>query len=179
VIQLLKKRFATRSIALESLSKETIEQLMEAVRLTPSCFNRQPWRFLFLEGEEARAKGKQVLSDGNKPWASRAPLLVIGYASKDDDCVLPDRSYYQFDLGMSVMNLILAATEQGLVARPMAGFDPNQARELFGLSQHEEPLIMLAIGKPSLDEDHLPEHYKGISKKPRERKPANEFIQRL
>ena len=40
-------------------------------------------------------------------------------------------------------------------------------------------LIMLAIGRPSLDEDHLADHYKGAASKPRERKPAVEIAQRL
>ncbi len=180
IIEFLKARHATRSISPEPLDDDTIDGLTEALHLTPSCFNNQPWRFLFLQSEAARDKGAQMLSDGNRPWASRAPLLVIGYTRKEDDCVLPDgRAYHQFDLGMAVMDLILAATERGLVARPMAGFDPGKARELFGLEVDQEPLVMLAIGKPSLDEDHLPDHVKGLAKNPRERKPASEIVTRL
>ncbi len=180
IIELLGARHATRSISSEPLDEATIDGLIEALRLPPSCFNNQPWRFLFLEGEEARSKAAKVLSDGNRAWASRAPLLVIGYSRKEDDCVLPDgRIYYQFDLGMSVMSLILAATEQNLVARPMAGFDPVKVRELFGLEFDQEPLVMLAIGRPSTDEDHLPEYAKGLANKPRERKQAAEVVTRL
>jgi len=77
------------------------------------------------------------------------------------------------------MGLILAATERGLVARPMAGFDPDRARELFSLPDDAQPLVMLAIGLPSDDEDHLPDHYKGIADKPRERKAAEDIVERL
>ncbi|HUU03735.1 MAG TPA: nitroreductase family protein [Myxococcota bacterium] len=180
IIEFLKARHATRSISPEPLDDDTLDGLIEALRLTPSCFNNQPWRFQFLLSDKARSKGAEALADGNRPWASRAPLLVIGYTRKEDDCVLPDgRAYHQFDLGMAVMNLVLAATEQGLVARPMAGFDPGKAREFFGLKLDQEPLVMLAIGKPALDEDHLPDHVKGLAKKPRERKPASEIVARL
>ena len=73
-----------------------VADLIEAVRLTPSCFNNQPWKYLFLESDESLEKGRQALSKGNFAWASRAPLLVIGYARRDDDCVLPEgRVYYQ------------------------------------------------------------------------------------
>jgi len=176
--KLLRQRPATRSISPEPLGEEQILALGEAARLAPSCYNKQPWRFLFLESAEAREKGARVLSSGNRTWASLAPLLVIGYCQEKNDCVLPGRSYYQFDLGLSVMNMILAATEMGLVARPMAGFDPGQAKSTFDLEEDDEPLVILAIGKPSESEDHLPDHYKGLSGKPRERKVISEIVRR-
>ena len=180
VVKLLQERFPGRSISSEPLSEQIITDLMEAIRLTPSCFNNQPWRFLFFEGEEALAKGAEALSAGNKPWAERAPLLIVGYTRKEDDCVLKGgREYHQFDLGMSVMNLLLAATHHGLAARPMAGFSPSKVKELFGLDEEYQPLVMIAVGHPSDDESHLPDYAKGIDRKPRERKEASEIIKRL
>lgn len=179
IVDLLWKRHATRSISPEALPDALVDELVEAVRLAPSCFNKQPWRWLFLTSEDARAKGRQVLSKGNQPWAGRAPLLVIGHTRPEDDCQLPGRDYHQFDLGLSAMNLMLAATEHDLVARPMAGFDPDRAKELFDLPDDAQPLVMLAIGKPSNDEDHLADHYKGIADKPRERKDPGEIVERL
>jgi glutaredoxin-dependent peroxiredoxin len=180
VLELLNKRWAGRAISSEPLSEEVLKELMEAVRLTPSCYNKQPWRFLFLKSDESRKKGVEVLADGNKTWASRAPLLVIGYSRRTEDCELPDgRAYHQFDLGMSVMDLMLSATHHGLVARPMAGFDPAKAKELFGLEAPDEPLVMVAIGKPSQDESHLPKYYQGLNEKPRERKESSQIIKTL
>lgn len=177
--KLLGERHATRSISTEPLSEEQILALGEAARLAPSCFNKQPWRFLFLQSDEGREKGTRVLASGNQPWASRAPLLVIGYCREKNDCVLPERSYYHFDLGLSVMNMMLVATEMGLVARPMAGFDPTETKRLFELDDEDEPLVILAVGKPSEDEDHLPVHYKGLARKPRERKNLAEIVRRI
>lgn len=178
-VQILKDRHATRSISEEKLDEKIISDILEAARLAPSCYNKQPWRYLVLESEEAREKGSLVLSDGNRPWASRAPLLIIGYSQEKNDCVLPGRLYHQFDLGLSVMNLMLAATEHDLVARPMAGFDPDKARELFALEAEDQPLVMLAIGKPAEDEAHLADHYKGLKDQPRERKATEEIARRL
>ncbi len=179
IVELLWKRHATRSISPEPLPDALVDELIEAARLAPSCFNKQPWRFLFLTSEDARAKGHEVLSEGNQPWAGRAPLLVIGHTRPEDDCQLPGRDYHQFDLGLSVMNIMLSATEHDLVARPMAGFSPDKARELFDLPADAQPLVMLAIGRPSDDEDHLADHYKGLADKPRERKDPDETVERL
>lgn len=180
VVDLLKKRYASRSIDGEPLADEIVDQLVEAVRLSPSCFNNQPWRFLFCQSAEQKEKAAQCFAPGNQAWAPRAPLLVIGYTKKEDDCNLPDgRSYHQFDLGLSTMNLMLAATHLGLVARPMAGFSAAKAKEAFDLAAEDQPLIMLAIGRLSQNEDHLPDNLKGLNDKPRERKEATEVVRRL
>jgi len=177
VVKLLNDRHAGRSIDVEALSDNVVEDLAEAARLTPSCFNNQPWRFFFLLGDEARAKGEQFLNKGNWQWAQRAPLLIIGFTRAEDDCRIDDgRDYHQFDLGMSVMNLMLAATAHDLVARPMAGFKPDVVRELFNLEADQQPLIAIAVGKPSDDVDHLPDYAKTKHLEPRVRKSAEEII---
>jgi glutaredoxin-dependent peroxiredoxin len=180
VLDLLKKRIASRAISTEAVDDETIQALIEAARLTPSCFNNQPWRYLFLESEAARSKGAEILSKGNQPWAGTAPLLIIGYTRLEDDCNLPDgRAYHEFDLGMATMNLMLAATELGLTARPMAGFSAKKAKEVFDLDSDQQPLVMVAVGKPSADEGQLPEGNRGMNDKPRVRKDASEIVKRI
>lgn len=180
IVETLNRRIAGRSIDTEALPPETVAELLEAARLTPSCYNKQPWRFLVLQSQEAREKGVQALSPGNQPWASRAPLLIFAYARAADDCQIPDgREYFQFDLGMAVMNLMLAATARGLVARPMAGFDPAAVQKIFGLEDADRVLAGIAVGRPSKDESHLPAHFQGLDKKPRERKPVTSIAKML
>ncbi len=177
VIDLLRSRHATRSIDPTPLPDELVEELIEAARLTPSCYNKQPWRFLFLRGDEARAAGAAALTPGNRVWAERAPLLVVGHVRREDDCISGDgRAYYQFDLGLAVMDLMLAATARGLVARPMAGFEPPEVQRAFGLPDDSEPLVMVAVGRPSADEGHLPERLQGKGEQPRERVDADVIV---
>lgn len=180
VVELLNDRLATRSLLPDALPDDVIHHLVEAARLAPSCRNFQPWRYLFLTSPDALARGREILLAGNRDWAGRAPLLVLGHTRRQDDCVVKDgRAYHQFDLGMSVMCIMLAATHHGLTARPMAGFSPTRARELLDLPPDSEPFIMLAIGRPGDDNaDHLPEHYRGIEGK-RERRDASEIVQML
>ena len=62
VIGLLVARKAGRSISTEPLPGESVTQLAEAARLTPSCFNKQPWRYLFLTSKEGLEKGREALA---------------------------------------------------------------------------------------------------------------------
>jgi nitroreductase len=180
VVTLLNERHASRAVDTRPLSEEQMADLAEAIRLTPSCFNNQPWRYLFLISAGALDRGRQALTGGNRAWATRAPLLVLGYAPREDDCVLDDgRAYHQFDLGLSAMNLMLAATGHGLIARPMAGFDPTALKQSFDLGPEDEPLIMIAVGYKAEDESYLPERYRSRESEPRTRKAVNEIIRYL
>ena len=143
---ILNDRKAARVFSPVKLSDKIQNHLMEAAQLSASCFNKQPWRFLFLNEETALEKGRKALSKGNS-WAEDAPLLVIGFSKPDMDCQLPDgRNYYLFDLGMAVQNILLQATELNLVARPMAGFSPDLLKQTFDIPQEFEILVMIAIG---------------------------------
>jgi nitroreductase len=178
VLELLRDRHATRSIDPLPLTREVIDDLVEAARLTPSCYNNQPWRFLFLIRPEDREAGVAALTPGNRVWAERAPLLVVGHVRREDDCISGDgRTYYQFDLGLAVMNLMLSATAHGLVARPMAGFEPPEVQRAFGLPDDAEPLVMVAVGWPATDEGHLPEALRGKGQQPRERVDAGAIVE--
>lgn len=176
VIDLLHARFPGRSIAPDPLEDAVVVELIEATRLTPSCRNLQPWRFLFLRSEEGLGHGQAALAEGNA-WACSAPLLVVATARREDDCHSPDgNDYYRFDVGMAVMNLMLAATANGLAARPMAGFDPGVIRDRFAMTPDVEPMVMIAVGRPSTDDSQLPEHHRGGHLRPRTRKAPAEIV---
>lgn len=180
LIKILRARHATRAMISDPLPEEFVAEMKEAARLTPSCFNNQPWRYLFLQSREALDKAKEFMGPGNYQWASRAPLIVIGYSREENDCLMKDgRAYHQFDLGMATMNILLAATERGLVARPMAGFNPDKIKELFKLEEKDKPLVVVAIGIFSPDDSHVPDYAKGAEGKPRERKSLDEIIKVL
>lgn len=145
-LELLKNRKASRAISSKEIGKDIIDGLMNAGQLTASCFNNQPWRFLFLTNEDALNKGRKALASGNA-WAKSAPLLIIGFSKPDLDCQLEDgRNYYQFDLGMAVQSIIMQAADNNLTARPMAGFSPEILKAEFNIPDEFEIYIMIAVG---------------------------------
>ena len=64
----IQSRRAYRSLAPAQITKELVEDLATAASLAPSCFNKQPWRFVFVYGQEALSQLRPVLSKGNE-WA--------------------------------------------------------------------------------------------------------------
>jgi len=180
LLRLLRKRSAWRAISPEPLEEARKKALMEAAQLSASCRNNQPWRFLMLDEPEALEDGRRALSPGNA-WARTAPLLIVGLSKRDLDCVSGDgREYYLFDLGMAVQNLLLQATELGLVARPMAGFQPDQIRNAFRIPDDYAVVVMIAVGTPG-DLSTLDEKQRKVSLAARIRNPLedNFFLNRF
>ncbi len=171
IIELLQKRKATRAFSIEKLSEVIIEKLMNAAQLSASCFNNQPWRFLFLTEEDALEKGRKALSSGNY-WAKKAPLLIVGFSKKELDCQTKDgRKYYLFDLGMAVQLILLQATELNLVARPIAGYSPQVIHEEFDIPEEFEVYIMIVVGYEA-DINELDEKLQEKSRALRTRNPV-------
>ena len=90
----IQARRAYRSLAPVQITKELVEDLASAASLAPSCFNKQPWRFVFVYGREALSQLHPALSKGNE-WAREASLIIAVFSKKELDCVMKDgREYY-------------------------------------------------------------------------------------
>jgi nitroreductase len=117
-----------------------------------------------------------ALSEGNA-WARSASLIIAVFSRQEDDCVIRDRIYHQFDTGMGIGFLLLRATELGLVAHPIAGFSPKQTRKILGIPDEYQVITLIIVGRhadvpdPVLSEEQLARE----TKRP-ERKSLDEFV---
>jgi nitroreductase len=50
------------------------------------------------------------------------------------------------DVGAAVAQLSLEAVSRGLIAHPMAGFNPDGARSAFQIPDGVRPLVVVAVG---------------------------------
>ncbi|HBO84453.1 MAG: nitroreductase [Deltaproteobacteria bacterium GWC2_42_11] len=148
VKEAIEKRRAYRSLEPVEITKDLIEKLGEAVILAPSCFNNQPWRFVFVYEPDVLKKMHTTLSKGNE-WAYAASMIIAVFSNKELDCLLKGREYYLFDTGMTTAFLILRATELGLVAHPIAGYNEEAVKKLLVIPDNMTVITLVIIGKHS------------------------------
>ena len=148
VKEVINNRRAFRSLEPVKITNDIIYNLAKCAQLSASCFNNQPWRYLFVYDSEILGKMFEVLTSGNV-WAKKASMIIVVFCKKDDDCIVRDREYYLFDTGMATAFLILRATELGLVAHPIAGFSPKKTREIFGIPNDYKIIALIIVGKHS------------------------------
>jgi nitroreductase len=176
VKQAISERRAYRSLEPVEITEALIKDLAGSIQLTPSCFNNQPWRFVFVYDTKVLKDMHTVLSPGNE-WAYSASMIVAVFSKKEDDCIIRDREYHQFDCGMAVGFLLLRATELGLVAHPIAGFSPKKTKEVLGIPEEYQVITLIIVGKHSEEiSPELSEKQVEWEKERPERSPLEKFV---
>ena len=171
----IEKRRAYRALAPVEIGEDTVRDLAEAAQLAASCFNNQPWRFVFVRERDVLERLFETLPDGNA-WA-RASSMIVAVASRPDlDCQIMGRDYFLFDTGMATAHLILRATELGLVAHPIAGYSPKKARDVLGITDDMTVITLVIVGKHTDEISGLLSEAQAASESDRpERCPFEEF----
>ena len=152
-------RWSPRSMSGQALSKDQMAGLVEAARWSPSCFNLQPWRFIYsLKDDDYWEKFLGLLIDVNRLWVERAGAIVI-LLSIDRPSESEDLSpTAAFDTGSAWMSLALQAQTMGLVSHAMWGFHHEAVAEVINMPSNMSARAMIAIGYPG-DPADLPEKY--------------------
>jgi nitroreductase len=150
VKEAIEKRRAYRSLDPMKISKDLIYDLAKVAQITPSCGNKQPWRFIFVSDHGKLDQLFTILSEGNK-WVEKASMIIAVFSKPELDCMIGNRLYYLFDTGMATAMLILRATELGLIAHPIAGFKEGRAKEILGIPDNMRLITLVIIGKHSKD----------------------------
>ena len=177
VHELIRERWSPRAFADKPVAQDVLRSIFEAARWAPSSNNEQPWAYLVAarDDKENFAKMLSVLVEFNANWAKGAPVLAIAVAelafAKNN---APNRNA-QYDTGAATALLTVEATAHGLFVHQMAGFDPEKARQVFGIPAGWEAIAAIAIGYAG-DPATLPQPLQDREMAPRKRKPIAEFV---
>jgi len=176
LMEIIEKRRAYRSLEPVQIDESLVRDLAVAASLAASCFNKQPWRFVFAYDQEILDQLQTTMNKGNE-W-TRAASMIVAVASRSElDCVVKEREYFLFDTGMATAFLILRATELGLVAHPIAGFDEDKAKKILGIPVAMRLITLVNIGKHLLPANSLlNESQREIEKSRPERLPLTEIM---
>ncbi len=170
----IERRRARRMLDTRAIEEEDVMRLIEAARLSASCFNNQPWRLVICAGGSLKAI-RDALPRGNS-WATVAPLIIAVAARSSDDCELSDRrDYFLFDCGLAVGQMLLRATELGFIAHPIAGYDPIKVRAALNIPDDHVIIALVVCGYQGSDDSLLSDKQKESEAERPERKPIGDF----
>lgn len=78
MLELVKHRYtAKRYDANKPISDETLNDLLEVLRLSPSSVNIQPWHFYALKTKEALHAIRPAVKDFNLERTEHAPVIIV------------------------------------------------------------------------------------------------------
>ena len=173
----IESRRAKRALSPQPVSETDLNLLLEAAHLAPSCFNSQPWRFIVVNDKDLLDEIKEAMPGGNY-WTRPAPVIIAVTSQRDLDCKLSDgRDYFLLGCGMALGNLMIQATQMGLIAHPIAGFNPIKTKGLLEIPEDYTLITLVIVGHPG-DVDQLSEKHRAIELGARERRAITKVIGR-
>ena len=176
ILESITTRRARRAISDQPIGRDVLATLLTAAHLAPSCANNQPWRFVVVDEDPTLAQVKEHLSGGNY-WAKISPTIIAVASKADLDCQIPDgRNYHLFGCGLASMNLMLQATEMGLISHPIAGFKQSPIKEILNIPGDYMLITLIILGHPASDHGQLAEKHRIAETSPQERRPIPEVM---
>lgn len=150
LLSLMNRRFSCRGYDTERVvGRDHIEAVLEAARVAPSACNRQPWKFLVANTDEAR---NVVVESYNRDWIRTAPAFIIAIGDHGQAWHRADgKDHTDVDLSIAIEHICLAATALGLGTCWVCNFDAAIIRSGFNLPADLEPIAIIPIGYPATD----------------------------
>jgi len=176
IVAILTDRWSPVHFADTPLTDDEVSALFEAARWAPSSYNEQPWIYVYAQSNDGdeRIKMESLLAEGNA-WAKKAGLLIVSCTKKTFNRNDKPNHHAMHDLGAATIQMILEATNRGLISHQMAGFDMTKAKAILGVPEGYEPGSMIAIGHAGDPKTMTPEMQERESG-PRQRKKVSEFV---
>lgn len=167
-------RWSPRSFSTKKVKDDILYTVLEAARWAPSANNAQPWRFFIAKTQEQRELFQQFISERNRLWSDKAPVLILlaSQKIKEDDSYNP---FHAFDTGAAWASLALQAHLLGLSTRAIGGFNVDKARKTLNIQEEFDLHIVIALGFQD-EKDALTEENFRELEKPNQRHPLSESI---
>ncbi|NTV84660.1 MAG: nitroreductase [Bacteroidales bacterium] len=130
-----------------SVSRFTLEKILDAERIAPSACNNQPWKFLVIGSPGMLEK---VRACYHRPWFKDAPQILVVIGLKDKAWVRGYDGYtsLETDIAITFTHLILAAENEGVATCWIEAYDPAILREALELDKNEEVYGITPLGYP-------------------------------
>lgn len=179
LLDLLKSRYACKKFNGKRISDEQLATLKEAIRLSPSSLNSQPWRVKIIGDQETKellfpeaknqvqittcshlfvlctvhdlkARFEEVIETLDLDEKGRNILNEKRKLYIEGKTEEEQRHYAELQCYMAAMSFLLAVEDLGLASCPMAGFSKEGIARILNLKE-ETPVLLLPVGFPDFE----------------------------
>ncbi|GAB4485403.1 MAG: nitroreductase family protein [Thermodesulfovibrionales bacterium] len=153
-------RRSVRRFLEKDVSEESVQALIEAVRMSPSWANMQCWKFISVRDAGARQKLSELTYvesffaplgykvNPAKKGIAEAPVVLVACADPRRSGVLWDQNYYMTDIGIASQTLMLVAHAAGLGTVFVGVFDEAGVKAVLGIPAEIRVVGLFPLGYP-------------------------------
>ena len=155
-------------------TEDEIKQIFQYAKLSPTSFNMQNWRFVFIDDKKIQAQIKEAAwnqeqvedcsglivvcadleaykKDPQRYWKDADPKVqevivpMIAKFYEGNEALIRDEAIRS--CGIASQTLMLTIKDMGYDSCPMIGFDPNKVAQIIKLPDNHVITMLLATGK--------------------------------
>ena len=161
-----------------TMSSDDVQKLMEHVILTPTSYNQQNWRFVYVTDQAVKekisvaARGQAQPKDGSlvvvlcgdmDAWRTEPLRYWKNHPTEKQEMVKAalekkytgnpqnQRDEAVRSCGMAAQSIMLAARQMGLDSCPMVGFEYDELADIIKLPENHLIVMMVVVGKRAQD----------------------------
>jgi len=157
LMEAIKTRRSVRNFEPKDVTDEQVNQILEAVQWSQSWANTQCWEVIVVRNPETKAKLQETLPKTNPAFKAmtEAPVIFVlcgklqasGYYKGQVTTKFGD--WFMFDIGIAAQSLCLRVHDLGLGGVIVGLFDHNKAKEVLGVPEGYELVVMIPVGYPA------------------------------
>ena len=141
-LDLAKRRVSVRGYRETPVEEEKLAYVLEAARMAPTGGNRQSFQLVVIHTEGRQEEMQRIYG---RDWFAQAPIVICACGAAD----------YGLNIGIVIDHLGTCW---------IGAFDRAAVREVVGLPEEVEPLILVTLG------------YADDEGRPKQRKPLEELV---
>jgi nitroreductase len=165
IFEIMEKRRSIRKYTDEAVGEDKLLKVLEAARIAPSAKNRQCWNYIVVKDRALLKRlGEATGYNPDITAYEKASYILVLCADPEMSSKRDNKLYYLTDAGISMQQLVLAATALGLGTCWVAGFVEQPVKELLKIPDNIKVVAITPLGYP----DEKPSK--------RERKPMSEMV---
>jgi nitroreductase len=158
VMDAIKKRRSIRAYKSTPVDQTALDAILEAGRLAPSWANTQTWRFVVVRDPKMKT---ELADNANQPGSrnnnvmKQAPVVIAACAElnragfrEGKPVTDKDGSWFMFDLGIAMQNMVLEAQELGIGTLYIGAFDAKKAGAAIGVPDGYACVALMPLGYP-------------------------------
>ncbi|MBF0527860.1 MAG: nitroreductase family protein [Deltaproteobacteria bacterium] len=153
----IKNRRSIRTYLEKDVPPDLVEQVLDAVKWSPSWANTQVWEVVVIRDRSIKEKLQQTLAPRNPATKALvdAPVLLAmcgrlkasGYYNQVVTTKFGD--WFMFDLGIATQSLCLQAHDLGLGTVVVGLFDHDKAGAVLNVPEGYEIACLIPLGFPA------------------------------
>lgn len=143
----ISRRRSVRSFLKKPVPREAIDKVLEAALSAPSAGDIHPYRIVVVTDEEKIRRISEAAL--NQTFISQAPVVIVYLVSLDEASAYGRRGielYSILDVGASMENLMLAATDLGLSTCWIGAFDERKVEEILNAPKGYRAISLTPLG---------------------------------